>query len=126
GMGRPLPGSAAVRIAAYDVERGGLELREDGLARECEVDEVGMLLARVNPSEPTSSIPMRGVFSPDDAWLLTGDLFRRDADGDFWRVDGLADVITTAAGHVFTTPIRDALCSLPAVDLAVVYGVGAN
>ena len=124
-MGRPLPGSAPVRIASYDLEHQGLVLRKDGFAQECAVDEVGMLLAKVRPSEPTSSIPMRGVFSPDDAWLLTGDLFRRDADGDYWRVDGLADVIATAEGRVFTTPIRDALASMPAVDLAVVYGVPA-
>jgi putative long chain acyl-CoA synthase len=122
-MGRPLPGSAPVRIASYDLEHQGLVLRKDGFAQECVVDEVGMLLAKVRPSEPTSSIPMRGVFSPDDAWLLTGDLFRRDADGDYWRVDGLADVISTAEGRVFTTPIRDALASIPAIDLAVVYGV---
>ncbi len=122
-MGRPLPGSSPVRIASYDLEHQGLVLRKDGFAQECAVDEVGMLLAKVRPTDPTSSIPMRGVFSPDDAWLLTGDLFRRDADGDYWRVDGLADVISTAEGRVFTTPIRDALASIPAVDLAVVYGV---
>ena len=68
-MGRPLPGSAPVRIASYDLEHQGLVLRKDGFAQECAVDEVGMLLAKVRPSEPTSSIPMRGVFSPDDAWL---------------------------------------------------------
>ena len=52
------------------------------------------------------TIPM---FSRSDAWLATGDLFRRDADGDYWRVDHQADVIRTASGHVFTGPIRDAL-----------------
>ena len=63
------------------------------------------------------------MFAREDAWLGTGDLFRRDADGDYWRVDSLADVIRTADGPVFTTPIRDALGDLPAVDLAVAYGV---
>ena len=48
-MGRPLPGSAEVRIAAYDVEVGGFVLGPDGLGDECGVDEVGMLLARVDP-----------------------------------------------------------------------------
>src|SRR5581483_10047173 len=49
-----------------------------------------------------------------------------DADGDYWRVDGLADVIDSDSGPVFTTPIRDALSALPAVDLAVVYAVPVN
>jgi putative long chain acyl-CoA synthase len=122
-MGRPLPGSSQVRIAAYDLERDGLVLRRDGFAVECGVDEVGMLLARVRPSEPLSMIPLRGVFAPGDAWLMTGDLFRRDADGDLWRVDNLAELVRTVDGPVFTGPIRDALGDVPAVDLVVAYGV---
>jgi putative long chain acyl-CoA synthase len=122
-MGRPLPGSAEVRIAAYEFEPGRIAVGEDGLGRESGVDEVGMLLARVRPDEPTSATPLRGVFAREDAWLVTGDLFRRDADGDYWRVDGVRDVIRSAEGPVFTGPIRDALGDIPAVDLAVAYGV---
>src|SRR5260370_34299473 len=36
-MGRPLPGSAEVRIAAYDLERMRVEQGQDGFARECDV-----------------------------------------------------------------------------------------
>ncbi len=122
-MGRPLPGSAEVRIASYDVESGGLFLRPDGFAKQCKADEIGMLVAKTAPDAPTVSTPMRGVFAREDAWLATGDLFRRDADGDYWRVDGIADVIHTVGGAVFSTPIRDALGDLPAVDLAVAYPV---
>ena len=61
-----------------------------------------MLLARVQPDDTLSVTPLRGVFARDDAWLATGDLFRRDADGDYWRLDGVGDVIRTADGPVFT------------------------
>ena len=122
-MGRPLPGSAEVRIARYDIEAGGLVVGDGGFARQCDTDEVGMLLARVRPGDPLSVVPLRGVFAAGDAWLVTGDLFRRDGDGDFWRVDHVAEVIRSGEGPVFTTPIRDALMDLPAVDLAVAYGV---
>ncbi|HUA43745.1 MAG TPA: AMP-binding protein [Solirubrobacteraceae bacterium] len=122
-MGRPLPGSAEVRIAEYDLDAQGLVLDGDGFARRCGTDEVGMLLARVSPTEPLSITPLRSLFARDDAWVATGDLFRRDADGDYWRVDGVADVIHTARGPVFTTAIRDALGDIPAVDLALAYGV---
>ncbi len=121
-MGRPLPGSAEVRIAAYEVD-SGIVLGSDGFAIQCAPGEVGMLLARVDPGEPLSSTPLRGVFAREDAWLVTGDLFRRDADGDYWRVDSAADVIHTAEGPAFAGPIRDALGDLPAVDLAVAYRV---
>jgi putative long chain acyl-CoA synthase len=124
-MGRPLPGSAEVRIAGYDIAAGGLVVGEGGFATECGVDEIGMLLARVRPSDTLSVVPLRGVFAPEDAWVVTGDLFRRDADGDYWRVDGLGEVIRTREGAAFATAIRDALGELPGVDLAVAYGVPA-
>jgi len=122
-MGRPLPGSAEVRIAACDIATGQLRTADDGLARECASDEPGMLLARVSPGEPLSVVPLRGVFEPEDAWLPTGDLFRKDGDGDYWRVDNVADVIRTAGGPVLSGPIRHALGGLRAVDLTVAYGV---
>jgi putative long chain acyl-CoA synthase len=122
-MGRPLPGSAEVRIAQYDLGVGGLVVGEGGFARECKVDEVGMLLARAGVGEPLSVVALRGIFASEDAWVVTGDLFLRDADGDYWRIDGVGDVIRSRQGPVFTTPIRDALGDLDAVDLAVAYGV---
>lgn len=125
-MGRPLPGSAEVRIAAYDLRERRLVLRADGFARECTVDEVGLLLARVGQGEQPSVAPLRSLFARDDAWLPTGDLFRRDGEGDLWRVDAVGDVILTADGPAYTSSIRDALSDIPAVDLAVAYGVRAR
>jgi putative long chain acyl-CoA synthase len=122
-MGRPLPGSAEVRIGAYDVEQGRLCLRRDGFVEQSGIGEIGMLLARVRTDEPWTGTPLRGVFASEDAWLATGDLFLRDEDGDYWRVDSTADVIDTAHGAVLPGPIREALGDLPAVDLAVAYGV---
>jgi putative long chain acyl-CoA synthase len=122
-MGRPLPGSAEVRIAEYDLETEGLALGRNGFAKQCGVDEVGMLLARVSPNDQLSTTPLRSLFERGDAWVVTGDLFRRDADGDYWRVDGAGDVIRTDDAPVFTTAIRDALGAIPAVDLALAYGV---
>ena len=123
--GRPLPGSAEVRLAAYDVAAGRLREREDGFAVECRPGEVGMLLTRLRGVVATSESPLRGLFEPDDAWLATGDLFRADEDGDLWLVDNVGGLIRTAAGHVAAFPILDALGDLDAVDLAAVYGVPA-
>jgi putative long chain acyl-CoA synthase len=122
-MGRPLPASAEVKIAQYNFDASGLVLGRDGFARPCPVDEVGMLLVRVSPTDPLTVVPLRGVFAPNDAWLVTGDLFKEDGDGDYWRVDNVAEVIRTSEGPVFGGPIRDALGDLPAVDLVVAYGV---
>ncbi len=122
-MGRRLPGSPEVRLGAYDAEHEQLALGDDGFVRECGPDEVGILLARAHTIDTIATTPLRGVFARDDAWLSTGDLFRRDADGDYWRLDSARDVIRGAAGPVYSAPIRDALGDLPAVDLAVAYGL---
>jgi putative long chain acyl-CoA synthase len=123
--GRPLPGSAEVRLAAYDVAEGRLRERADGFAVECRPGEVGMLLTRLRGVVSTSDSPLRGLFEPNDAWLATGDLFRADDDGDLWLIDHVAALIRTEHGHVAAFPIIDALGDLDAVDLAVVYGVPA-
>jgi putative long chain acyl-CoA synthase len=126
-MGRPLPGSAEVAIAAYDLDAGQLVSGPDGFARRCHRGEVGMLLARAR-SGPGGSrgTPLRSVFRRDDAWEVTGDLFLRDQDGDFWLVDHATDVIRTPSGAVPSIPIENALSALDSVDLAVAYGVPSD
>ncbi|WP_243718586.1 AMP-binding protein [Actinomadura sp. KC06] len=123
-LGRPLPGSAEVRLARYDLENGRLDEGADGLAVECEPGEIGMLLARVRLSAVgTAGRCVRGVFAPEDAWTITGDLFRRDADGDFWLAGREAELIRTGEGIVPPGPVRDALGDLPYVDTVAVYGI---
>ncbi|WP_433467624.1 AMP-binding protein [Spirillospora sp. CA-128828] len=123
-LGRPLPGSAEVRLARYDLERGRLDEGPDGFAVECEPGEIGMLLARVRLSAlGTAARPVRGVFRPEDAWTITGDLFRRDAGGDYWLAGRETELIRTADGIVPPEPIRDALGHLPYVDSVAVYGI---
>jgi putative long chain acyl-CoA synthase len=122
--GRPLPGSAEVRLAAYDVAGNRLRERDDGFAVTCGPGETGMLLTRLRGVVSTSESPLRGLFEPDDAWLSTGDLFRADDEGDLWLVDHAQALIRTAHGYVAGFPILDALGDLDAIDLAIVYGIG--
>ena len=122
-MGRPLPGSPEVALAAYDLDADQLVLGADGFVKRAPDGEPGMLLARSRETTGTSMIALRGVFARGDAWLATGDLFRRDPDGDYFRLDNVREIIRTPSGPVFTAPIRDALGDLPAVDVAVAYGI---
>jgi putative long chain acyl-CoA synthase len=122
-LGSPLPGTAEVRIAAFDQVNRGLELGPDGLARECAPGEVGLLVARVSPDDPTAGTPLRGLFEPDDAWQSTDDLFRRDENGQLWLVESVAGLIDTAGGVVAPAVARRAVEAIPAVDLSVAYGV---
>jgi putative long chain acyl-CoA synthase len=122
-LGRPLPGTPEVRVAAFDQESRALEVGPGGLVRECEPGEVGLLLARVDPTDPLAGTTLRGVFEPEDAWQSTGDLFRRDEYGDLWLVDQVAALIRTRHGMVAPAVARRAVEAIPAVDLSLAYGV---
>jgi putative long chain acyl-CoA synthase len=126
--GRPLPGSAEVRIAAYDAESGALEEGPDGFAIACARGETGMLVARAGggAAVATSDTPLRGLFEPGDAWLQTGDLFRRDVDGDYWLVAHSHALVRTPGGMTPTIPVEDALGDVDAVDIVTAYGVPAG
>src|SRR5207248_6148283 len=58
-MGRPLPGTPPVRIAAYDLRERRPEQGADGLAREARPDEVGLLLVRAHPADTSSAPALR-------------------------------------------------------------------
>ena len=127
-MGRPLPGSAEVRIAGLRHRRARAgRSRADGFVRECGDDEVGMLLARVGRGDSRPHAPLRGVFARDDAWVATGDLFRRDGDGDYWRMDSVARRRSAPrTGRCTRSRSGTPSATLPAVDLAVAYGVAPD
>jgi len=55
-----------------------------------------------NNARLTSSFELNGFW-------LTGDVARRDADGNFYHLDRTVDVIDTAAGPVYSLPIEEVL-----------------
>lgn len=59
----------------------------------------------------------------EDGWFKTGDLARRDADGYYWIVGRVKDVINVGGVKVFPSEIEEVLLTHPAVEEAVVYGV---
>ncbi|MBJ8343043.1 acyl-CoA synthetase [Antrihabitans sp. YC2-6] len=121
--GRPVPGTARVELAAFDPIAGKLQEDAEGLVRRCDDDEVGILMGRVNTGVEVGKGVMRGVFEQGDAWVPTENLFRRDADGDYWLMDAKKTVVRSARGPVYTQPIVDTLDEVQEVDLAVAYGI---
>jgi putative long chain acyl-CoA synthase len=126
-VGRPLPGSPELAIAAYDF--GKQELVHDGHGRlvRARLDEPGMLVARlgrvgadVAHIDPKRLI--RDAFEPGDTWFVTGDLMRVDTEGDYWHVDRQGDMIVTRLGAVASTRIEDALYECASVALCIATG----
>lgn len=124
--GRPLPGSAKIRLGAYDAATGRFVEDDRGFVRPCADDEVGVLLAKPRSGLDAARVSMRGVFAEGDTWITTDHLFRRDSDGDYWFIDNRNTVIQSVRGPVFCQPICDALGDIAAVDLAVVYPVATD
>lgn len=124
-MGRALPETNPVRIAAYDPISGRMEIDSDtGFVREAEPREVGMLVSHAGQRFETAGLVLRDVFRPHDRWEVGGSLFRADADGDLWYMGSAAAVILSAAGPVYPVPIQQALSMVTDIKHAAVYGVG--
>ncbi len=124
-MGRALPETSDVRIAAYDSTTDRLLVDEDsGFIREATTGEVGMLVAHAGQRFDSAGLVLRDVFRRHDRWEVTGSLFRADADGDLWFMGSAQSVIRTARGNVYPVPIQQGLSRLNDIDQVVVYAVG--
>ena len=121
--GRPLPGTAEVRLVEIDPGSGAVLAGPDGFAIPSEVDSPGVLLTRPRLGLDASVRQLRGVFRPGDTWVSTNDVFERDRDGDFWLLGSASSVVRTEHGPVYPIQVADALGDLPEVDLAVLYEV---
>jgi fatty-acyl-CoA synthase len=106
----------------------------DGFCIRCIDGEVGEALGRIgnepgagfegySESAETEQKTLRDVFEPGDAWMRTGDLMRRDADGFYTFVDRIGDTFRWKGENVSTSEIEAVLRACPGVEEAVVYGV---
>lgn len=58
-----------------------------------------------------------------DGWFRTGDIARRDADGYYYIVDRVKDLIIRGGFNVYPREIEEVLITHPAVSMAAVVGV---
>jgi putative long chain acyl-CoA synthase len=128
-VGRPLPGSPEVAIAAWSFDDDDFVREGQGRLVHARLDEPGMLVARLSTSRTGADIAhidprrlLRDAFAPGDTWFVTGDFFRVDAVGDYWFVDRAGQLVRTRGGAVPSTRIEDALYQTPWVALAIATG----
>jgi long-chain acyl-CoA synthetase len=58
-----------------------------------------------------------------DGWIYTGDVCRMDADGYFYVVDRVKDMVIVSGYKVFTRAVDDVLMEHPDVDVAATIGL---
>lgn len=126
-VGRPLPGSPDVAIAAWSAADDDFERDGAGRLVHARLDEPGMLIAALASARSTADLAhldprriVRDAFAPGDRWFVTGDLFRVDTEGDYWFVDRQHHRIATRHGAVASTRVEDALYDVPGIALCAV------
>ena len=105
-----------------------------GFCERCADGEVGEALGRIDEdprarfegySEPaeTEKKILRDAFELGDAWMRTGDLMRRDAQGFYTFVDRIGDTFRWKGENVAALEVCSAIQTCPGVEEAIVYGV---
>lgn len=123
---RRKPGAVGFPLQHVDVR----VVRSDG--SECEPDEMGELIiggphvcagywnAPEASAQAIRPVPATGVSHP---WLHTGDLARQDAEGYYYIVGRLKDMIISGGENVYPAEIESVLHGHPAVAEAALIGV---
>ena len=130
----PLPGATPTRPGSCTRPFFGIDaavVHADG--RECDPDKGGLLVIR----QPWPGM-LRGVYGDRDRFIETyfstvkingqpvytaGDGARRDADGNFWIMGRIDDVINVSGHRLGTMEVESALVAHDAVVEAAVVGV---
>ena len=122
-------------MVRYDAIEHRLVRNSEGLAERVESDEPGLLVARIESEQPlarfdgyddegeTEAKIARNLFEPGDAWFVSGDILRCDAEGDYWFIDRLGDTYRWKGENVSTSQVADTLGEAPFVAFAAVYGI---
>ena len=131
-VGRPLPGSPEVAVAAWSFADDDFERDGAGRLIRARLDEPGMLVAKLGEraGADIAHIDPRRVlhdaFEPGDLWFVSGDIASVDTEGDFWFLDRASQMVKTRLGTVASTRIEDALYEAPGVALCIAAGQRAS
>jgi fatty-acyl-CoA synthase len=133
----PFRDRSNARLVKYDRETDSYIRNPDGTLIECGPGEVGEMLGMIlnlpgvtggrfdgyTDAEATEKKILRNAFQPGDAWLRTGDLFRRDKDDYYYFVDRVGDTYRWKSENVSTTEVTEALGTFPGMESINIYGV---
>ena len=120
-----------IALVRFDAEAQAPARGADGF---CEACDEGEALGRISgeaasrfegysDQAETEKKILRDVFAPGDAWMRTGDLMRRDAEGFYYFVDRVGDTFRWKGENVAVEEVAAVLRACPGVTDALVYGV---
>jgi long-chain acyl-CoA synthetase len=116
----PESGALSIGRPIADTESKIVLVEEE---REAAPGELGEIVTRGPAVTPGYwGRPEETAHAIRDGWLHTGDVGRRDADGWFYIVDRIKDMIVVSGYKVWPRDVEDALYTHPAVQEAAVVG----
>jgi acyl-CoA synthetase (AMP-forming)/AMP-acid ligase II len=134
-VGTDMGRGSRIELVEYDVARDDFKRDAENRLITCSVDTPGVLIAKIDASHPmgnfdgytkhrdTEAKILHNAFEPGDAWFVTGDMLRRDADGDFYFVDRIGDTFRWKGENVSTEQVNEVMTQAPFIKCSTVYGV---
>jgi acyl-CoA synthetase (AMP-forming)/AMP-acid ligase II len=137
-VGRPMPLFARLyKLAKFDPELGEYPRDARGYCIPTDANEAGELLIKLPTVSAIPGMQYRGytdqaasdakvltnVFVKGDRYFRTGDLLRRDADGNFSFVDRIGDTYRCKGENVSTAEVGDVLARAPGIREVAVVGL---
>ncbi|MDE3176659.1 MAG: long-chain-acyl-CoA synthetase [Pseudomonadota bacterium] len=125
---------APIALVRFDEDAQAPLRGPDGFCAPCGDGEPGEALGRIagdaasrfegySDAAETEKKVLRDVFERGDAWMRTGDLMSRDADGFYRFVDRVGDTFRWKGENVAAEEVADVLLKCVGVVDALVYGV---
>ena len=115
----PVPGSIGVPVWGVELKL----ITDDGKTVEG-ADEIGEIAIRGhNIMKGYLNRPDANAEALNDGWFRSGDLARRDEDGNYYIVDRSKDMIIRGGFNVYPREVEEVLMTHDAVSLAAVIGV---
>ena len=123
-----------IALARFDPESQMPARGADGFCERCADGQIGEALGRIDkdagaqfegytePAETAKKV-LRDVFAQGDAWMRTGDLMCRDANGFYTFIDRIGDTFRWKGENVATLEVLSVIRECPGVREAIVYGV---
>ena len=127
-----LKSSDNLYLARYDVESEAHIRDEKGFCRKCEVGEAGELLGKIKSTTPFAGYTneeesnkklMRDVFEQGDVFFRTGDLLKKDAEGNYFFIDRIGDTFRWKGENVSTHEVAEVIANFSGMAFVNVYGV---
>ncbi len=121
-------------LVNFDTEKAEPARNEQGFCVRCGPNQIGEMIGELqsnvvsrfegySSTEASEKKILRSVFKPNDAWVRSGDLMRRDPQGFFYFVDRIGDTFRWKGENVATTEVSEVLRAFPGIQEAIVYGV---